>query len=65
MISIRDIRRDNLQRLVERYDSMKSLNEILDRKDNHLTQILNQSMNTATGKPKQMGTGWRVILKRS
>lgn len=55
MISIRDIRRDNLQRLVERYDSMKSLNEILDRKDNHLTQILNQSMNTATGKPKQMG----------
>jgi SOS-response transcriptional repressor LexA len=55
MISIREIRRNNLQRLVERHDTMKNLNEVLDRKDNLLTQILNQSMNTATGKPKAMG----------
>lgn len=55
MISIKEIRRNNLQRLVERHESMKRLNEVLDRKDNVLTQIMNQSINSSTGKPKQMG----------
>lgn len=55
MISIKEIRRNNLQRLIERYDSMKNLNESLGRRDNVLTQIMNQSVNSVTGKPKQMG----------
>lgn len=55
MISVKEIRRENLQLLVERHGSMKKLNELLGRRDNTLTQILNQSVNSVTGQKKQMG----------
>lgn len=55
MSTVKEIRRENLQVLVERYGSMKKLNEELGRKDNTLTQILNESVHSETGSKKQMG----------
>ena len=55
MATAKEIRRENLKVLVERFGSMKSLNERLGRKDNTLTQILNASIHSETGKKKQMG----------
>ncbi len=53
--SVKDIRRENLKVLVERLGSMKELNKVLNRTDNTLTQILNQSIHSKTKQPKQMG----------
>ncbi len=55
MNTVKEIRRENLQVLVNQYGSMKKLNEILGRKDNTLTQILNESVHTETLRKKQMG----------
>lgn len=55
MRSIKDIRRENLQFLVERYGSMKKLNGALGKKDNGLTQILNESVHSVYGYKRTMG----------
>lgn len=55
MRSVKDLRRENLQFLVEKYGTMKKLNEALDRNDNSLTQILNQSVHSVYGYKRTMG----------
>lgn len=55
MRSVKEIRRENLQFLVEKYGSMKKLNEALGRKDNSLTQILNESVHSVYGYKRTMG----------
>ena len=54
MRSVKDLRRENLQFLVEKYGTMKKLNEALDRNDNSLTQILNQSVHSVYGYKRTM-----------
>lgn len=57
MKPVEEIRRDNLQQLVQQSGGISSLNTRLGRsaRDSTFNQILNRSVNSKGGKPKSMG----------
>lgn len=50
MRSVKDLRRENLQFLVEKYGTMKKLNEALDRNDNNECRKLSTILEENFGK---------------
>lgn len=57
MKTIQDIRRENLNFLIEQYGSLANLNTVLcrPRTDGTLSQIRNAAINKASGRPRSMG----------
>lgn len=62
-----EIRRENLNILIERYGSIANLNAQLgrNRKDATLSQIRKGSVHSGTGRPELWETQWPVKLRLS